>query len=648
MRSAPWIVAIILLVPAASPSVAAPEAAPASSGSQWSWTGVPRVVALGDLHGSSDKLVRLLRGTGLVDAELHWVAGTDHLVVAGDFLDRGVGDRPVMDLLLRLERESEASGGRVHVLLGNHEVMNLLRDTRKVHPESYRDFADDETSAERRTAWTGFAKTGSQTRALEELGAEFHRRFPRGFFARQRLLGAEGHYGSWLLGRPSIVRINGIVFLHGGLTEDAAELGLEGINRGVTEALTRHLDARDVLEREGVVVQTMRLPELLAAAEEVLEEPVALAEVRTAARGLVETADDPLLGAKGPLWYRGSSLEDERIERRMLERSLDLAGARAMVVAHSYTGGNRITSRFHGRLYRLDHGILQSDRPLALVVEQDEVLVLDPFTQSRTRPIRELPSGGVAVREATAITDPELERFLSEAHVIDSRDLARGSTRPRLLRLRRNGNERRGIYKTVEELDPSAAQGTDRYQHEVAAYRVDRMIGLGLVPVTVLRDIGGENGSLQFWVEEAVDQKTAADYGLSLGDASATADQLARGAVFDALIGNHHRRPSDILTLVSGKNVYLIDHSKAFSTWPELPARGSLALAVPSNLAATLRALDRPSLVAQLGELLSERQVDALLERRERILELTSASAGPTGAPPLTQESGSGGRHQYP
>ena len=88
--------------------------------------------------------------------------------------------------------------------------------------------------------------------------------------------------------------------------------------------------------------------------------------------------------------------------------------------------------------------------------------------------------------------------------MIDSRDLARGSTRPRLLRLRRNGNERRGIYKTVEELDPSAAQGTDRYQHEVAAYRVDRMIGLGLVPVTVLRDIGGENGSLQFWVEEAV------------------------------------------------------------------------------------------------------------------------------------------------
>lgn len=626
MRRTPWILTIILLFPARL-ALAAPDVTPASSESPWNWTGVPRVVALGDLHGSSDKLVRLLQGTGLVDEQLRWTAGADHLVVAGDFLDRGVGDRPVMDLLLRLERESKSAGGRVHVLLGNHEVMNLFRDTRKVHPESYEDFAAEETTAERRSAWSGFLMANIATGEPGELGVKFHRQFPRGYFARQRSLGAEGQYGRWLLGLPAIVKINGVAYVHGGLTVKVAELGLDGINSRVATALASHIEAREALEREGVVGRAMMLGELRAAADEILEQKVVLTEVRDAARVFVETADDPLLGARGPLWYRGSSLEDERIERRMLERSLDLIGATAMVVAHSYTGGNRITSRFHGRLYRLDHGILQSERPLALVVERNEALVLDPFTLAKTRPIRELPPGGVAVRETPAISDPALERFLSGARVVDSFDLERGSTRPRLLRLVRNGDERRGIYKTVEELDPSAGRDIDRYQHEVAAYRLDRMIGLGMVPVTVLRMIDGEHGSLQLWIEEAVDQETTADYRLSLGDAETTAAQLASGAIWDALIGNHHRRPTDILMLVSGKSVHVIDHSKAFSTSSALPPTETTPLAVPADLAAALRALDRRSLIAEMGELLSEHQIDALLERRERILQQTTETA---------------------
>lgn len=620
--------AIVLLLSATAIAWAASELPPASSEAPWSWSGVPRAVALGDLHGSYDKLVRLLQGTGLVDAELRWSAGTDHLVVAGDFLDRGVGDRAVMDLLLRLETESEKAGGRVHVLLGNHEVMNLLRDTRKVNPVSYRDFADDETASERRAAWTEWARAGSATSGLAELGADFNNRFPRGFFARQRLFSAEGYYGRWLLGLPAIIKIDGVVYLHGGLTEEAAELGIDGINRRVASALTRHLKARRVLEQEGIVRQEMRLREVREVAEELLEQPVALADVREAARVLVETADDPLLGGHGPLWYRGSSLEDERIERRMLERSLDLVGARAMVVAHSYTGGNRITSRFHGRLFRLDHGILQSQRPLALVVEGDEALVLDPLTRSKIRPTRELPPGGVVVRETPAISDSELERFLSEAQVIGSRDLGRGSTHPRLLRLMWKGDERRGLHKTVEVLDPSGGRGADRYQHEVAAYLVDRMLSLGMVPVTVLRAVDGAPGSLQLWVEEAVDRETTVDYRLALWDGEAIGDQLVRSAVFDALIGNHQRLPSDVLTLVSGKNVYLIDHSTAFSTRWELPTRTGPPLAVPPDFALALRELDRGALVGELGELLSESQIDALLERRDRILQLAPAAAG--------------------
>ena len=76
-------------------AVALPTAGEAAAEGRWHWQDVSRVVAVGDLHGSADKAIRLLNGTGLVDGNLHWIGGTDHLVVAGDFIDRGTGDRPL-------------------------------------------------------------------------------------------------------------------------------------------------------------------------------------------------------------------------------------------------------------------------------------------------------------------------------------------------------------------------------------------------------------------------------------------------------------------------------------------------------------------------------------------------------------------------
>jgi len=91
--------------------------------SEWEWSGVRRVVAVGDVHGSHYRLVMLLRGAGLVDAKLAWSGGVDHLVLCGDLLDRGPQERPLMDLVRRLQSQAEAAGGHVHVLLGNHEAM---------------------------------------------------------------------------------------------------------------------------------------------------------------------------------------------------------------------------------------------------------------------------------------------------------------------------------------------------------------------------------------------------------------------------------------------------------------------------------------------------------------------------------------------
>ncbi len=606
-------------------AVASADANPAERTAIWEWRDVERVVAVGDLHGGYAKLVQLLQSSGLVDDYLTWTGGETHLVAAGDLLDRGAREREVLDLLRRLQGESEAAGGRVHVLLGNHESMTLTRDVRYVHPDAYRTYLAEETQKDRRAAWKGFLSTGMSS-DLSDPRIVFNTRFPRGYFGRLKVFNRDGEYGSWLLKRPAVVKINDIVYTHGGLTEEFAGLGVDGINRQVLDQLNRYLEQREILEEVGLLTPAMSFQELLAAVEKALKRRRSpKGEARDAAEALLISSASPILGSRGPLWYRGSSFEDERIERDMIERSLELIGARAMVVAHSYTGGNRITSRFHGTVYRLDHGILESPRPLALLVEQDEVLVLDSSNRHTSRPIPELPSGLVSKPpKLSEISYDELEDFLSSAPVTESRDLGRGSTRPRLMVLERNGLERRGIFKTIDQGEPVDGEASDRYHHEVAAYRLSRRLGLDMVPVTVVREIDSRTGSLQWWVEGAVDHQAAEAYDLELYQTEVTARRLANGKVFDFLIGNPERELSDVLCLVNGEQVFLIDHSEAFAASSELSMDDLVAT---PGLVAALDKLDRAALTADLEGLLTERQIEAVLARRDVILGHDGASA---------------------
>jgi len=595
------------------------------------WTGVSRVVAIGDLHGSYDKALELFQAAGLIDEDDRWIGGDQHLVTAGDLLDRGVGDRALMDLMMRLQKESAAAGGQVHVVLGNHEAMNLLRDLRYVNPRSFAAWSDDEMDADRKTAWRHYlnAQLGSdrKSRAI----SKFQRDYPPGFFARQRSLDQDGPYGEWLLSLPAVVKINGVVYVHGGLTVETASLGLDELNRNVLRDLRRHLDAREVLEKEGQVTSSMDFTDILGVAKTWLQKSPRNVppKVRQAAQDIVDTTRGLYLGQEGPLWYRGNSFEDERIEREMLERSLELLGARAMVVAHSPTSSKRITSRFHGKLFKVDHNIGQSEKLQALVIEADDIVVIDAATQLTMVPVRELPIGNHRPRDPTTLSDRDLRDLLAEGEIVDWRYLGRGSTRPRLLELQMGDFRQRGLYKNVESGEASSPDAaTDRYQHEMAAYRLDRAIGLNMVPVTVLRSIEGQLGSVQEWVEGAVDGEAAEAYELALFDSETAREQLGRGEVFDLLIGNHDRGPDDVLSLVQGGRLYLIDHSKAFSTSTEVVWREGQAATVDPAFLSAIEKLDRSSLIQELSELISEDQIDALLERRDRILSQIVTPAG--------------------
>lgn len=628
---------IILAATSALLALVAPCFVVASPGEQvgeFEWTGVERVVAIGDLHGSYQKAIRLLRAAELLDEELAWSGGEDHLVITGDILDRGRSGRQLMDLFRRLEGEAETAGGRVHMLLGNHEAMNLMRDLRYVNPEAYRDFAEEEKKSERKAALRSFLDTRPENANLEMEKSRFEELFPAGYFARQKSLDPDGEYGRWLLGKPVVIMIDGVVYLHGGMTEEVAELGLDEINRRLGNDLRQHLEARAVLERRGVITPWMNYADILWVKRKGEEQADQLPEdLRLALQGLIGTIDSLMLGALGPLWYRGGSHEDERIERDSLERSLELLDARAFVVAHSPTTGREITSRFQNRLFRIDHDISSSDALQALLVEGDDIHVLDASTGRAIEAPRELPIGKLDPVTAERWTDADLETFLTLAEVTTSRDLGRGSTRPRLLELEMDGRKHRGVFKNVSVEGGSSPDGfTDKFQHEVAAYRLDRRLGLNVVPVSVLRSLDGEPGSVQAYVEDAVDQESAAAYELSFFDREWVKDKIAEGVVFDALIGNPDRGADDILCTVNEDELYLIDHSKAFTTSPEIGWEEGRTVSIDPELIGALEGLDETSLKEDLGDLISEQQIEAILARRDLILAHvtpTISEAGP-------------------
>jgi hypothetical protein len=284
---------------------------------------VARVVAVGDVHGGYDNLVAVLRMAGLVDEKAHWSGGKAHLVQTGDLLDRGVGARRVLDLMMRLEKEAKKAGGRVHAILGNHEVMNLFGDLRYVNPEEYESWRTPK-SAERREHLYRDALKAARARA-EATGQEldvkaFRKKFeeeaPLGFVERTRAFMAGGEYGRWLRGRPVVVRVNDVVFVHGGLTPEVAELGCRAINETVHREITTDYD------------KTRQDPQAALAT-----------------------------GANGPLWYRGLASEDEATLAPKLEQVLEAMDAKAIVVGHTVTKTGRIQERLGGRIVMIDVGM---------------------------------------------------------------------------------------------------------------------------------------------------------------------------------------------------------------------------------------------------------------------------------------------------
>ena len=314
--------ALLFAVMATAPSFAA---APAQS----------RIIAVGDLHGDFAAWQAIARAAGLMDARGHWAGGKTTLVQLGDVTDREPDSLKIIRSLQQLQKEAPRKGGKVIVVLGNHEAMNLLGDNRYTTAGEYAAFVDGQSAGRRdrvyeanRAALEAAYRAQDPKITPDQVRAKWMADHPLGWVEHRLAWGPTGELGQWAARNSAVVKIGGTLFVHGGISGEYSKIPLEDLNRRAAAAMTAADDSpKSILS-------------------------------------------DPL----GPLWYRGligrdADAEAERTEnmranpaapRPTIDQELTAVlaayGARRMVIGHTpILSGIAITNG--GRLARIDTGI---------------------------------------------------------------------------------------------------------------------------------------------------------------------------------------------------------------------------------------------------------------------------------------------------
>lgn len=291
-----------------SPAPAAPSAAEQANTPPAVYTGVPRVVAVGDLHGDYEQFTAVLASAGLIDGNGDWIGGKAHLVQTGDVVDRGPDSRAIMDLLMKLEKQSSAAGGAVHALIGNHEAMNVYGDLRYVSPGEFASYAHGASagtpfSYAERTLLTETAKPSGAAGAPVAAPAA-------GFAEHRAAFAPDGVYGRWIRSHDTAVKIDRTLFIHAGLGRKYAEWTIGQINEEVRRELT------DLTRLHGGIV-----------------------------------TDE-----EGPLWNRALANGNEAELAPFVDELLKRFDVDRIVIGHSYAQA-AITPRFDGRVVLIDIGL---------------------------------------------------------------------------------------------------------------------------------------------------------------------------------------------------------------------------------------------------------------------------------------------------
>jgi hypothetical protein len=575
----------------------------------WRVDNAERIVAISDVHGAYDAMVTTLQNTGILDADLAWAGGASRLVIVGDILDRGPRSRDAMDLLMRLEAEAQAAGGYVHVLIGNHESMNMIGDLRYVSKEEYAAFADDETEEQRQRWFRAYASRLPEPRDDAAIREKFDAQFPAGYFALREAFSSTGYYGKWLMSKPIIAVINGTAFVHGGLSPVVIDHGLDGINKTLRSELAAYVRAIDTLTEAEILLPTDSHYDYVAIVERFMPSLDEKPEVLAAAKALRKLSESSLIASDGPLWYRSNVACSGIIEEHRLDAALAAIGAERLVVGHTPTPTRTVLQRFDGRLVQVDTGMLNfyyRGSGNALVLAGDSISV---YNQAATEPYAPLPHPREVGLRPNNLSAEDLAILLRDGDIVAQAedelgrlvvDISDGNTTVKALFARRGG---RGFYP------------------DVAAYRLDRLLDLDMVPVSVRREVDGRDGTVQFFPPKTVHEGTRSESGRGYGASCPLRDQFLALYVFDALIFNEGRTLERMLFDTRDWDLILIEHDRAFSTRKGRPRHlESAPVEVTDGWRAALTGLTDETLQAELGEFLDKKRLRALAARRDELL----------------------------
>jgi hypothetical protein len=259
-------------------------------------TDADKILIVSDIHGQYELFTALLQSNNIIDRNYNWIWDKGHLVVLGDVFDRGDFVNETAYLIYKLEQQAKMVGGGVHMLLGNHEIMVLQDDVRYV-TEKYRIVAQ----------------------AFDHKISE--------------LYGENTLIGSWLRSKNSIMQINDIIFVHGGIHPDL----LKRFNsiRNINSLVQKNIDTpRDSIRTDSSLSFIFR--------------------------------------GDGPHWHRGYFEPDSLPEVSQLEfdQILESMDVNRMVVGH--TTMDSISIFYDGHLIMVDGGIKYGEKAEALLIVRDD------------------------------------------------------------------------------------------------------------------------------------------------------------------------------------------------------------------------------------------------------------------------------------
>ncbi len=587
---------------------------PVAHGAEYRWYDVDRVVAISDPHGAYDAMRTTLAHAGIIDADGNWDGGASHLVITGDLLDRGADSRPIMDLVMQLEQQAAGAGGMVHLTLGNHEVMNLVGDLRYVARDEFGAFAEEET-AEERERWFQAALSAERERVegdVDEaaLREAFDGARPPGFYAHRRAFSSTGQYGRWLLEKPLMVVVNDTAFVHGGMPAMVAFLGLEQLNEQLGEQVKRYVEALDYLYEHGHLDPAVNFYDQADMAEAMLAADQGSDELTAALQAIVDLNDAQVHDSTGPLWYRGTVGCSALTEGDVFDSALAGVGASRVVIGHTPTLKRQVLTRFDGRVIEIDTGMLNAayqGSGFALILEGDDVSVAQEQADALTTPV---PHPRQVGQRNAALDADTLASLMADGEIISTTTDDSGRT---IVEFRYVGAAVTALFAP----DP----GREGFQPELAAYRLDRLLGLDLVPVTVAREIDGVSGTLQFLPNNARDEGWRAGAGQGGGAWCPLGRQWNSMYVFDALIRNEGRVGNSMMYSPGNWQLLSVGHSEAFATGRGRPKYlKDSAFSLTSAWVDALSGLSDDALRETLGDVLSRRQIRAIGQRRDVLL----------------------------